>query len=130
MAENIYSTINHIKTSEVAPDNNQILDLQNKVNYYNELSSPPNIISVDGIIGPQTKSAIYDFEKNNQHILSMGKIENSQAASVAISSPQSSIKPVSMSPDISDNSLEKTTFDASNNNLIELSTKIIIDEYY
>ena len=61
LAHEIYVTINDFKNAEFTPDKLKILGLQNKLNFYNELTSAPKIISPDGIMGPKTKSSIYDY---------------------------------------------------------------------
>ena len=83
LAYDIYTTISTFKDMEIEPKNIQILDLQNKLNAYNELSASPIYIKTDGIIGTETKSAIYDFEENNPYFISQGKIENAALQNIA-----------------------------------------------
>ena len=46
-----------------------IQELQNKLNTFNELKGISQIVKPDGIIGPLTKSAVYDFEENNPYFV-------------------------------------------------------------
>ena len=69
LAHEIYATITNFKNEEGAPANSQIQNLQNKLNTFNELKNNSRIIVPDGIIGPLTKSAIYDFEENNPYFV-------------------------------------------------------------
>ena len=78
--------------------------LQKKLNQYNEFNRTPKSngyfainqpITEDGVIGPETKSAIYDFEQNNPYIIETGEIERTQNIEKTISLLPSSITPVS-----------------------------------
>ena len=125
LAQDIYKTINIFKKLEFEPQSNQILILQNKLNAYNELSVSTNIISTDGVIGPETKSAIYDFEENNPYFTSEDEISNANNTSLEIMSLPSSIRPVSKIPGIENQNLSPDNNLALNN--IDLSKSIIID---
>ena len=77
LAQDIYLTINKFKSTDVLLKKNKILDLQNKLNSYNELNNSSKIITTDGIMGPETKSGVYDFEENNPYFITQGEISSS-----------------------------------------------------
>ena len=100
LAYDIYATINNFKGKIEPPSSSQIQVLQYKLNTFNELKNSSQKIIPDGIMGPLTKSAIYDFEENNPYFVSKKEIKSSSVASLEISSSQSSIKPVSAIPQL------------------------------
>ena len=128
LAYAIYFIINNFKSMTSPPENIQIIDLQIKLNVYNELAITPIFISEDGIIGPQTKSAIYDFEENNPYFVTESEIENSNLKGIEIASLPHSIRPVSALKEVSNLDNETKFIDIPHNNSIELSTNIILDE--
>ena len=121
LAQEIFNTITEFKNSAESPTNIQIQNLQDQLNTFNELNNGSLTISEDGFMGPQTKSAIYDFEENNPYFVSQSEIQSSTVQSVEISSIPSNIQPVASSTQLESENL-------TGNKIIHLSTKIVVSE--
>ncbi len=121
LAQEIFVTIIDFKNTVESPTNSQIQKLQDNLNAFNELNNSAQIISEDGSMGPQTKSAIYDFEENNPYFVSQSEIQSSLVKSVEISSAPTPIQPVSSSSQLDAEQI-------AGDNSIHLSTKIIVSE--
>ena len=85
LAHEIYTTISDFKNKTGTPTNSQIQMLQNKLNIFNELNLSNQPLTIDGLIGSQTKSAIYDFEEKNPYFVSQKEIKSLPATSLEIS---------------------------------------------
>tara|TARA_B100001250_G_scaffold414155_1_gene450969 strand:+ start:1387 stop:3768 length:2382 start_codon:yes stop_codon:yes gene_type:complete len=70
LAIEILSLINNIKLSTDSPGIEEIQKLQLKLNAFNEVNNNFQQLFIDGNLGPNTKSAIFDFEENNQYFIS------------------------------------------------------------
>ena len=128
LAYDIYETINSFKSEEETPSSSQIQELQKILNTFNELNSNSRIILSDGIMGSQTKSAVYDFEENNPYFVSPNGLQSVSVASLEISSSQSSIKPVLAIPQLEPQTRQNAIAAFSSvGNPISLSTTIIVD---
>ena len=121
MAQEIFVTITDFKNTVDSPTNIQIQKLQDNLNTFNELSNSSQKITEDGFLGPQTKSAIYDFEENNPYFVSQSEIQSSLVKSVEISSAPTPIQPVSSNSQLDAEQI-------AGDNSIHLSTKIIVPE--
>ena len=121
LAQEIFVTITDFKNTVDSPTNIQIQQLQDNLNTFNELNNNAQIISEDGTMGPQTKSAIYDFEENNPYFVSQSEIQSSLVKSVEISSAPTPIQSVSSSSQLDAEQI-------AGDNSIHLSTKIIVSE--
>ena len=128
LAHDIYTIINNFKNEEKTPVSSQIQELQNKLNIFNELKGISQIVKPDGIIGPLTKSAVYDFEENNPYFVFQKEIKASSVSSLEISSTPSSIKSVSAILQNDTQARQNATTDFSAGKTpINLSTIIIVD---
>lgn len=76
LAQEILSLINIIKITSTSPSVEKIQELQTKLNTFNELNYNFQQLAVDGSLGPNTKTAIFDFEENNPYFASQ-KLVNS-----------------------------------------------------
>jgi len=119
LAQAIFATITDFKNTAEPPTNARIQKLQDNLNTFNELSNSGQIISEDGNMGPQTKSAIYDFEENNPYFVSQSEIQSSLVKSVEISSIPTTIRPVASSSQLD-------SWQIAGDNAIHLSTRIIV----
>jgi len=76
LANEIIILINDIKLSSSDPSREKILEVQEKLNTFNEINNNFQQLSVDGDLGPNTKSAIFDFEENNPYFISNKYIDS------------------------------------------------------
>jgi hypothetical protein len=59
--------INNIKITSNDPSQQDIQELQIKLNIFNEIDNSFQQLSVDGSLGSNTKTAIFDFEESNPY---------------------------------------------------------------
>ena len=67
LAKEILNLINNIKITSNDPSLQDIQELQIKLNTFNEIDNSFQKLSVDGSLGPNTKTAIFDFEESNPY---------------------------------------------------------------
>ncbi|MDP6936608.1 MAG: TonB-dependent receptor [Candidatus Marinimicrobia bacterium] len=121
LAHSIYRSILEFKNVEDDLNADQVADIQNQLNSFNEFYPEKQSLEIDGLLGPITKTAFYDFEENNPYLVHLSAPE-SLPASVEISSVPN-FTPVAAE----DENTPPTRTVTISGDPIPLNTKIIID---
>ena len=109
LAQEILNLINSIKITSTSPPVEKIQELQTKLNTFNELNYNFQQLEVDGSLGSNTKTAIFDFEESNPYFASQ-KLINSNVSS----------------NNMNDSYTQKDIYEAENKQIF--STKIILSK--